>query len=153
MPPQSNVVKPVMSKRAPKAIGPYSVAVTAECNQMLYVSGQIPIEVPSGNVFTGDIKRQAEIAMTNLRSIIQDAQFQMQDVVKCTIYLTNMAHFEVVNEVYSKYFVAHVFPARAVVGVSALPKGVGVEIEAIAVKKVEAAKKKPTVLEEVVEGF
>lgn len=155
MPPSArSSVKPVISKRAPKAVGNYSAAVTAECNQVLYVSGQIPIEMPKGTVFTGDIKKQAEIVMTNLKNTVLDARFQMEDLVKCTIYLTNMEHYEAVNEVYGKFFISKVFPARAVIGVAALPKGVGVEIEAVAVKKIETAgggRGGPVVVEETIE--
>jgi 2-iminobutanoate/2-iminopropanoate deaminase len=136
-PPSKSAVKPIVSKRAPKAVGNYSAAVTAECNQVLYVSGQIAIEMPKGTVFTGDIKRQAEIVMMNLKNLVQDGGFHMEDIVKCTIYLTDMQNYEAVNEIYGKYFVSRVYPARAVIGVAALPKGVGVEIDAVAVKKVE----------------
>jgi 2-iminobutanoate/2-iminopropanoate deaminase len=153
MPPNRSSFRPIISKRAPKAVGNYSAAVVADGNQTLYVSGQIPIEMPKGTVFTGDIKKQAELCMTNLRNIVQDARFAMEDVVKCTIFITNMENYEAVNEVYGKYFVTRVFPARAIVGVAALPKGVGVEIEAVAVKKVDAASK-PVVVEEMFEeGF
>lgn len=151
MPPRASNVRPVISKRAPKAVGNYSVAMVADCNQMLFVSGQIPIEMPKGTVYTGDIKKQAELALGNLRNIILDAKFQMEDVVKCTIFLTDMANYEVVNEAYGKLFVSKNFPARAVVGVAALPKGVGVEVEAIACRKVETAGGKPVVVEEVFE--
>src|SRR6187399_832860 len=118
MPPRASSVKAVVSKRAPKAVGNYSTAMFAEANQMLYVSGQIAIEMPKGTVFTGDIKRQTEIVMTNLKNIVQDARFQMEDLAKCTIYLTNMDNYEAVNEVYGKFFVSKVFPARAVIGVA-----------------------------------
>ena len=158
MPPlgKSNV-KAVVSKRAPKAVGNYSAAVVAECNQVLYVSGQIAIEMPKGNVFTGDIKRQAEIVMMNLKNIVQDAHFTMEDIAKCTIYLTDMQNYEAVNEIYGKYFISKVFPARAVIGVAALPKGVGVEIDAVCVKKVESAGRGgsggPVVIEEIEEKY
>jgi 2-iminobutanoate/2-iminopropanoate deaminase len=152
MPPRPTSVKPVISKRAPKAVGNYSAAVTAECDEVLYVSGQIAIEMPKGTVFTGDIKKQAEIVMSNLKGIVQDAKFQMEDIVKCTVYLTDMANYEAVNEVYGKFFVSRVFPARAVIGVAALPKGVGVEIDAVAVRKV-ASKGGPVTVEETIEGF
>src|SRR5690349_19466130 len=104
MPPlRSTHVKAVVSKRAPKAVGNYSSAIVAECSQMLCVSGQIPIEMPKGTVFTGDIKRQAELAMTNLKNIVQDAGFQMEDIVKTTIFITNMENYEAVNEIYGKF--------------------------------------------------
>jgi len=154
MTPSKSSVRPVISKRAPKAVCNYSAAVVAECNQVLYVSGQIPIEMPKGTVFTGDIKKQAELCMTNLRNIVLDARFAMEDIVKCTIYITDMDNYEAVNEVYGKAFVSRVFPARAIVGVASLPKGVGVEIEAVAVKKIDSAPGKPVIVEETFEqGF
>lgn len=126
----------IISKKAPKPVGPYSPAIRVKTpGEMLFVSGQIPIEVPSGNVFKGDVKKQAEIALNHVRNIVQDAGFTMDDVVKVTIFLTDMKNFEAVNEVYSKFFVGQMLPARAVVAVAGLPKEVSVEIEAIAMKK------------------
>ena len=128
----------ITSRKAPKPVGPYSHAVRVNApGAMLYVSGQIPIEVPSGNVFTGDIKRQAELAFTHLRNIVLDAGFIMDEVVKVHIYLTDMKNFDTVNDVYQKLFVGKTLPARAVVGVAGLPKGVGVEADCIAIKKAE----------------
>ncbi|MBI5509702.1 MAG: deaminase [Deltaproteobacteria bacterium] len=130
----------ITSKKAPKPVGPYSHAIRVkQPGEMLFVSGQIPIEVPSGNVFTGDIKRQAEIALTHVKSIVMDAGFSVDEVVKCSIFLTDLKNFEAVNEVYQRMFVGQMLPARAVVQVSGLPKGVGVEVEAIAIKKAAAA--------------
>jgi 2-iminobutanoate/2-iminopropanoate deaminase len=127
--------EPIQSKRAPKPIGPYVQAIKVKRpGEMLYVSGQIPIELPSGRVFTGDIKKQAELCLSHLRSIIQDAKFSMDEVVKVTIFLTDMKNFEVVNQVYQEFFVGQSVPARAVVQVAALPKEVGVEIEAVVIK-------------------
>jgi 2-iminobutanoate/2-iminopropanoate deaminase len=126
----------VTSKKAPKPVGPYAQAVRVkQPGEMLFVSGQLPIEVPSGNVFKGDIKRQAEIAIEHVRNIVQDAGFSLDEIVKCTVYLTDLKNFEVVNQVYQKLFVGQNLPARAVVQVAALPKEVGIEIEAIAVKR------------------
>jgi len=126
----------ITSRKAPKPVGPYSHAVRVKApGEMLFVSGQIPIEVPSGNVFKGDIKRQAEIALTHLKNIILDAKFSMDEVVKCTIFMTDLSHFETVNDVYQKMFVGQTLPARAAVQVAALPKGVDVEVDAIAVKQ------------------
>ena len=132
---RDSVHKQIVSRRAPKPVGPYVHAIKVENpGATLYVSGQIPIELPSGNVFTGDIKRQAEIALTHLRSIVQDAGFSMDEVVKCTVFLTNMDDFGAVNEVYQKFFTGQALPARAAVEVSRLPKDVNVEVECIAVK-------------------
>lgn len=126
----------ITSRKAPKPLGPYSHAVRVQHpGEMLFVSGQIPIEVPSGNVFKGDIKRQAEIALTHVKSIVLDAKFTMDEVVKCTIYMTDLGHFDAVNTVYQKMFVGQTLPARAAVQVAALPKGVDIEVDAIAVKK------------------
>jgi 2-iminobutanoate/2-iminopropanoate deaminase len=126
----------VVSKKAPKPVGPYSHAIKVkQPGEMLFVSGQIPIELPSGNVFTGDIKRQAELALTHLKNIIMDAGFTVDEVVKCSIFLTDMKSFDTVNEVYQRMFVGQMLPARAVVQVVGLPKGVGIEVEATAIKK------------------
>lgn len=130
----------IASRKAPKPVGPYSQAVRVKApGEMLFVSGQIPIEVPSGNVFRGDIKKQAEIALNHLRNIVQDAGFQLDEVVKVSIFLTDMKNFEAVNDVYTKFFNGQMLPARAVVQVAALPKEVGVEIECVAVRKAASA--------------
>ena len=126
----------ITSRKAPKPIGPYVHAVKVSSpGEMLFVSGQIPIEVPSGRVFTGDIKRQAELAFQHLRNIVIDAKFSMDEVTKVTIFLTDLKDFDTVNAVYQKNFVGLALPARAVVQVAALPKGVSIEVEAIAVKQ------------------
>jgi 2-iminobutanoate/2-iminopropanoate deaminase len=126
----------ITSRKAPKPIGPYSQAIRVKAaGEMLFVSGQIPLELPAGQVFTGEIKRQATLAFTHLKNIILDSGFSMDEVVKCNIYLTDMKNFDAVNEVYQKLFVGMTLPARAVVQVAGLPKGVGVEADAIAVKK------------------
>lgn len=126
----------ITSRKAPKPLGPYSHAIkVTQPGEMLFVSGQIPIEVPSGNVFTGDIKRQAELALGHLKNIVLDAHFTMDEVVKVTIYLIDMKNFDIINEVYSKMFVGQTLPARVVVKVAGLPKDVGVEVDAIAIKK------------------
>jgi 2-iminobutanoate/2-iminopropanoate deaminase len=125
----------INSRKAPKPIGPYVQALRVKNpGEMLFVSGQIPIEA-NGRAFTGDIKRQAEIALGNLRNIITDAKFTMDEVVKVTIFLTDMANFEKVNLVYQKNFVGESLPTRAVVAVAGLPKDVGIEVTAVAVKK------------------
>ena len=131
----------ISSRKAPKPLGPYSHAIRVNYpGAMLFVSGQIPIELPSGNVFTGDIKRQAELAFTHLKNIVLDAGFSLDEVVKCSIFLTDMKNFDAVNQIYQKLFVGQTLPARAVVEVSGLPKGVAIEAECIAAKKGEAPK-------------
>lgn len=125
----------ITSKKAPKPIGPYSHAIRVrQPGPMLFVSGQIPIELPAGTVFLGDIKRQAELALGHLKNIVTDAGFSVDEIVKCTVFLTDLKSFDAVNEVYAKLFVGQTLPARAVVQVAALPKGAGVEVECVAVK-------------------
>ena len=126
----------ISSRKAPKPVGPYVQAIRiAEPGAMLFVSGQIPIELPSGRVFTGDIKRQAELVLTHLRNVVQDAKFSMEELAKVTIFVKDLGNFDAINEVYEKFFVGQSLPARAVVEVARLPKDVGIEIEAVAVKK------------------
>jgi len=126
----------VVSRKAPKPLGAYSQAVKVENpGEMLFVSGQLPIEVPSGRVFTGDIKKQAQITFANVRNLIIDAKFSMDEVVRVVIYLTDLKDYEVVNTEYAKMFVGASLPARAVVQVAALGEGVSIEVEAMAVKK------------------
>ena len=130
----------IQSRKAPKPIGPYVQAVRVKRpGEILFVSGQIPIEVPNGTVFTGDIKKQAEIAFSHVKNIVLDAKFSMDEVVKVTIFLTDLGNFEAVNGVYQRLFVGAALPARAVVGVAGLPKGVSIEVEAIAIKQAQAA--------------
>ncbi|MBI2609310.1 MAG: RidA family protein [Deltaproteobacteria bacterium] len=115
---------------APQAIGPYSQAV--KVGSLLFLSGQIPIDLKNnGSIFTGDIKKQTCIVMDNLKGLLESQKLSLDHVIKTTIYLTNMADFLLVNEVYGSYFKSN-FPARATVAVKELPKGVGIEIEAIA---------------------
>lgn len=114
---------------APAAIGPYSQAVKA--GGFIFLSGQIPLDPATGNVVDGGIKEQTERVMLNLKAVLEAAGSDMGSVVKTTIYLTNLSDFSTVNEIYGNYFKENP-PARATVEVSSLPKGVEVEIEAVA---------------------
>ncbi len=126
----------ITSKRAPKPVGPYTHAVRVkQAGAMLFVSGQLPIELPSGELCQGPMKRQADLALTHMRNIVADGGFTMDEIVKVTIYLTDLKHFDVVNDLYAKMFIGQTLPARAVVQVAALPKGAGIEVECIAVKQ------------------
>lgn len=130
----------VTSRKAPKPVGPSAHAVrVSNPGEMLFVAGQIPLEVPHGAVFTGDIKRQTELALTHVRNIVQDAKFSMDEVVQTTVYLTNLDNFDAVNAVYQKFFLSTNLPARALVGVAALPKGVDIQIDAVCIKKGKSA--------------
>ena len=120
----------VSTTNAPGAIGPYSQAVKAE-GRTLYVSGQIPL-TPAGEMVTGGVREQAEQVMANLEAVLQEAGLGFGNVVKTTILLTSMDHFATVNEVYGARFKEEP-PARATFAVVGLPRGVDVEIEAIAV--------------------
>jgi 2-iminobutanoate/2-iminopropanoate deaminase len=116
--------------RAPGAIGPYSQAVRAE-GKLLFISGQIPL-TPSGELVEGDVRIQTEQVMRNLAGILESAGIGFQNLVKTTIFLSAMEHFAAVNEVYGASFQGPP-PARSTVAVAGLPRGVDVEIEAIAV--------------------
>ena len=118
----------VNTDKAPAAIGPYSQATVH--NGVVYVSGQLPIDPVTGELETGDIAAQTRLVMKNLAAIIDAAGSNMDNVLKCTILLTDMAHFAQVNEVYASFFTGSP-PARICYQVSALPKGVAVEVDAI----------------------
>lgn len=121
-------ITPITTDQAPAAIGPYSQAVVA--GGMLYVSGQIPLDPASGEIVEGDVGAQAQRVLENLKAVIKAAGSSMSNVVKVTIFLTDMGQFAVVNEIYGSHFSAP-FPARACVEVSKLPKGVDVEMDAV----------------------
>jgi len=119
----------ISSEKAPAAIGPYSQAIQA--GNLLFCSGQIPLDPVSGEIVTGDIHRQAEQVMENISAVLSAAGAGFNDVVKATVFLVEMSDFGAVNEVYGRYFSEHK-PARSTVAVQALPRGVLVEIEVIA---------------------
>jgi len=119
----------IVSAGAPAAIGPYSQAIRA--GGLVFVSGQIPLDPETGRVVPGGIAAQAERALDSLRAILDAAGSGLERVVKTTVFLTDLGTFTEVNEVYARYF-PHAPPARATVQVAALPRGVGIEIEAVA---------------------
>lgn len=114
---------------APAAIGPYSQAVRVD--GWIYVSGQIPLDPASGELVGGDIAAQTHRVFRNLEAILREAGGGLDTVVKTTVFLSDMGDFAAMNEVYAEYF-GHHRPARATVEAGALPKGVDVEIEAVA---------------------
>lgn len=122
--------KIIYTEKAPKAIGPYSQAVSA--GGFTFVSGQIAINPETGDLMNASIKDQAEQVLKNLIAICEEANRSLADIVKLTIYITNMNDFAVVNETMQKYF-SEPYPARATVEVSALPLGVNVEMDAVLV--------------------
>src|SRR6185369_3080536 len=120
----------ISTDKAPSAIGPYSQGVRV--NGFIFYSGQIPIVPSTGEVVTGDISIQAEQVMQNIAALLEASGIGFEDVVKTTIFLTSLADFGVVNDIYGRRFTA-MHPARSTVQVSALPKGVDIEVEVIAV--------------------
>ena len=121
--------KPVHTEKAPAAIGPYSQGIVA--NGLLFTAGQIAIDPATGQVVAGDVGAQTERVMTNLAEVLSTVGATFKDVVKTTVFLQDMSDFPKVNEVYGKAL-GDARPARSTVAVSALPRGVLVEIEAIA---------------------
>ena len=120
--------KPIHSDQAPAAIGPYSQAV--RCGRNVYISGQIPLDPATMELVEGDFEAQARRVFDNLAAVASAAGGSLAEVVKLTIYLTDLGNFPTVNEVMANYFDAP-YPARAAIGVAALPKGAVVEAEAI----------------------
>ncbi len=121
----------INTHNAPAPIGPYSQATAA--GNFVFVSGQIPLNPVTGELVTTGITDEAVMVMENIKAILTEAGIGFENIVKTSIFLTDMGNFGQVNEVYGKYFTAN-FPARETVQVSALPKGVNVEISVIAVK-------------------
>ena len=114
---------------APAAIGPYSQAI--QIGDLLFVSGQVPIDPSTGAIVEGDIKAQAQQSLNNLKAILNAAGTNMGAVVKTTVFLADMNDFAAMNEVYAQFF-QEPFPARSAVQVARLPKDAKVEIEAVA---------------------
>ena len=121
--------KVIATAKAPQAIGSYSQGIRA--GSWLFVSGQISLEPATGELILGDIQGQTTRVMENIKAIVETAGASLASIVKCTIYLKDMEDFGLVNEIYGSYF-PHEPPARATVAVAGLPKGVGVEIDAVA---------------------
>ncbi|MDY6942606.1 MAG: RidA family protein [Pseudomonadota bacterium] len=120
----------IHTDRAPKAIGTYSQAVRV--GETVYLSGQIPLDPQTMEVVGGSVEQQIRQVFVNLSAVAQAAGGNLKDVVKLTIYLTDLSHFALVNSVMSEHF-CEPYPARAAVGVAALPKGVAVEMDAVMV--------------------
>jgi 2-iminobutanoate/2-iminopropanoate deaminase len=124
----SQIKKPIVSKNAPQAIGPYSQGI--EVGNMMFLSGQIPLDPQTGTVSGTTIEEQTERVIKNIEGILKDKNLTLGNVVKTTVFLKDMNEFVRFNEVYGKFFPAP-FPARSTVEVARLPKDVKVEIEAI----------------------
>tara|TARA_Y100001970_G_C13980908_1_gene723092 strand:+ start:194 stop:664 length:471 start_codon:yes stop_codon:yes gene_type:complete len=118
----------ISTENAPQAIGPYSQAV--KTGNLIFISGQIPLDPKTGDLVDGSIEDQANQVLNNIKSICEAAGHGLEDIVKITIFLTDLGNFAVVNEVMKTHF-KEPYPARATVEISGLPLGVDVEIEAI----------------------
>lgn len=125
------MMKVLHTDKAPAAIGPYSQAI--EVNGFVFASGQIPINPETGVLVEADIKLQTRQALTNASEVLKAAGIDLTHVVKTTVFLSDMANFAAMNEVYATFF-KEPFPARSAVAVKELPKGALVEVECIAVK-------------------
>lgn len=120
----------IQTDNAPAAIGTYSQAVAVEAARMVYISGQIPLDPQTMEVAAEDLAGQAHRVFKNLRAVAEAAGGGLADCVKLTVYLTDLTKFPTLNEIMAEYF-EEPFPARAAIEVSALPKGVAIEIDAI----------------------
>lgn len=125
-------MKNIETKKAPAAVGPYSQAVMVK--DTLYVSGQIPFVPETMKLVSDDIKEQTKQSLSNILNIVEAAGLKKENIVRCTVFMTNLGDFGLMNEVYQEFFGNHK-PARAAVEVRRLPKDVHVEIDAIAVRE------------------
>lgn len=123
-------MKVIQTSHAPEAIGSYSQAIQA--GNTLYFSGQIPLDPLTMKIIEGDLTLQANQVFKNLKALAEAAGGSMDDIVKLTVYLIDISHVTIVNELMKQYFTKN-FPARTTIGVSALPKNVAIEIDAIMV--------------------
>ena len=121
--------KVISTTKAPAAIGPYSQAI--QVGNLVYTSGQIPIDSATGNFIEGGIKEQTRQSLLNVQAILEEAGLTMSNVIKTTVFLADMADFADMNAVYAEFF-SEPYPARSAVAVKTLPKGALVEIEVVA---------------------
>lgn len=126
------MIKVINTDKAPAAIGPYSQGI--KTGNLLFISGQIPIDPGTGEIVDGTIKDQTSRVIENLKAILEEAGLTLNNVVKTTIFIKDMNEFGDINEVYASYF-TETKPARSCAEVTRLPKDVGIEMEAIAVIK------------------
>jgi reactive intermediate/imine deaminase len=122
--------KVIHTDQAPEAIGPYSQAI--KTNETVYLSGQIPLDPATGELVEGAIELQIELVLKNITAVANAAGGDLSNIVKLNVYLTELSNFPVVNELMQKYF-DEPYPARAAIGVAALPKGADVEMDAVMV--------------------
>ena len=124
--------KAILTKKAPLPIGPYNQAI--QCDNLLFISGQIPLDPENGKLISSGIKEETNKVMTNIQHILEEAKMNFNNVVKTTIFLKDMNDFVEVNTEYAKFFENYIPPARETVQISQLPKNVNIEISCIAIK-------------------
>lgn len=122
----------IRTEKAPAPIGPYNQAIKS--GNTIYVSGQIALNPISGELVLDSIQSETRLVLENLKAVLTAGDFALEDVVKCSIFISDMGQFSQINEVYAEYFVGNSAPARETVQVACLPKNVNVEISCIAVK-------------------
>ena len=122
-------MKVISTKKAPAAIGPYSQAI--QVGNLVYTSGQIPIDPSTGAFVEGGIKEQTRQSLTNVKAVLEEVGLTMNNVVKTTVFMTDMNDFADMNSIYAEFF-SEPYPVRSAVAVKKLPKGASVEIEVVA---------------------
>lgn len=125
--------KIVATDKAPAAIGPYAQANIV--NDLVFTSGQIPLDPKTGSIVDGGIEAQTKQVFSNLEAVLKEAGCGLEDMIKTTCFLADMNDFATVNEIYAKYFPGGIFPSRSAIEISKLPKGALIEIEAVALLK------------------
>lgn len=134
----------IVSRRVPKHPGPTVHAVKVEApGTTLYVCGLLPLDPPLGKPCVGPIRKQTERVLTHLKAVVEDGGLSLSDVVRCTLYLTDLKHMAIVDEVYGKMFVSLALPARTVLKVSELPLAVDICVDAIAVRQADPIEAPP----------
>ena len=118
-----------LTQRGPKAIGPYSTAVMQ--GGLCYLSGMIPVDPSTGKLASAEVEDQARQVFENIKTVLEEMELSMADILKTTVFLTDLGSFKAVNEIYAEYFGPD-YPARSCVQVSALPMGSQIEVEAVA---------------------
>jgi 2-iminobutanoate/2-iminopropanoate deaminase len=125
-------MKNIETKNAPKAVGPYSQAILIK--NTLYVSGQLPFDPKTNQLISDDISLQTKMCLNNILGVVEEAGFKKENIVKCSVYMTDLNQFSLMNSVYESFFLNHK-PARVTIEVRRLPKDVLIEIDAIAVSE------------------
>jgi 2-iminobutanoate/2-iminopropanoate deaminase len=128
------MARSVTSESAPAPVGPYSQAILTRPGEILFSAGQIPIDVSTGEMRPGGVKEQTRQVLGNIKAVLESAGFGLSNVVKTTVYMSNLEEFGAMNQVYAEYF-SEPYPARSCIEAKALPKGAVIEIDVIAVRE------------------